>query len=157
MDQRTDNERPQEAPPGRERRSAIALPRKPQAWIDWMARRRRAVLVVTALIIAAIVAITVWWINTSGYETTDDAFIDARTVSISSQVGGAIVDVPVTDNQMVEAGAAGAPQHRLAGQFAMKLDRRGMHRLGDPGLVRREPITALGLAAALEPQRRHMQ
>jgi len=105
MDQRTDNERRQEAPPGRERRPAIALPRKPQAWIDWMARRRRAVLVVTALIIAAIVAITVWWINTSGYETTDDAFIDARTVSISSQVGGAIVDVPVTDNQMVEAGA----------------------------------------------------
>ena len=45
------------------------------------------------------------WISTSGYETTDDAFIDARTVSISSQVGAAIVDVPVTDNQIVEAGA----------------------------------------------------
>ena len=47
----------------------------------------------------------VWWVNTSGYETTDDAFIDARTVSISSQVNAAIVDVPVTDNQLVEAGA----------------------------------------------------
>jgi membrane fusion protein (multidrug efflux system) len=37
------------------------------------------------------------------FETTDDAFIDARPVSISSQVSGAIVDVPVTDNQLIEA------------------------------------------------------
>ena len=70
-----------------------------------MRKRRRMVLVVTALIIAAIVALVVWWINTSGYESTDDAFIDARTVSISSQINAAIVDVPVTDNQPVEAGA----------------------------------------------------
>jgi membrane fusion protein, multidrug efflux system len=38
------------------------------------------------------------------YETTDDAFIDSRPVSISSQVSGAIVDVPVTDNQLIDAG-----------------------------------------------------
>ena len=37
-------------------------------------------------------------------KSTDDAFIDARTVPISSQVNAAIVDVPVTDNQLVEAG-----------------------------------------------------
>ena len=104
MDQRTDSERRREAMPGGETRPAIAPPRKPQAWADWLTRRRRAVLVITALVIAIITAIVVWWINTSGYESTDDAFIDARTVSISSQVGGAIVDVPVTDNQLVEAG-----------------------------------------------------
>ncbi|MDR3421857.1 MAG: HlyD family secretion protein [Xanthobacteraceae bacterium] len=75
-----------------------------QPWVDRLTRRRRSVLVVTALIIAAIVAIVVWWVNASGYETTDDAFIDARTVSISAQVGAAIVDVPVTDNQLVEPG-----------------------------------------------------
>jgi hypothetical protein len=62
-------------------------------------------LVITALIIAGIVATVAYWLNTSGYESTDDAFIDARTVSISAQVGAAIVDVPVTDNQLVEAGA----------------------------------------------------
>jgi len=61
-----------------------------QPWVDRLTRRRRSVLVVTALIIAAIVAIVVWWVNASGYETTDDAFIDARTVSISAQVGAAI-------------------------------------------------------------------
>ena len=104
MDQRTDSERRQDAKPG-ERKPAIVPPRRQQAWADWLTRRRRAVLIVTALVIAVIAAIVVWWINTSGYEYTDDAFIDARTVSISSQIGGAIVDVPVTDNQMVEAGA----------------------------------------------------
>jgi membrane fusion protein (multidrug efflux system) len=104
MDQRTDNERRQDATPGRDAKLAIGQARKSQAWADWLARRRRMVLIVTALIIVAIVAVVVWWVNTSGYETTDDAFIDARTVSISSQVGAAIVDVPVTDNQLVEPG-----------------------------------------------------
>lgn len=105
MDQRTDNERRQDAAPSREAKSATGEARKAQAWIDWLAARRRHVLVIAALIIIAIVATVVWWINTSGYETTDDAFIDARTVSISSQINAAIVDVPVTDNQLVAAGA----------------------------------------------------
>jgi len=105
MDQRTDSERRQDAAPGREAKPVVVRARKPQAWADWLAARRRRVLVIAALIIIAIVATTVWWINTSGYETTDDAFIDARTVSISSQISAAIVDVPVTDNQAVEAGA----------------------------------------------------
>ena len=56
MDQRTDNERRQEAMPGGETRPAIAPPRKPQAWADWLTRRRRAVLVITALIIVVIVS-----------------------------------------------------------------------------------------------------
>ncbi len=98
MDQRTDNERRQDTMPGREMR-------KTRSWVDRMRQRRRTVLVVTALIIAALIAVVVWWVSLSGYETTDDAFIDARTVSISSQVNAAIVDVPVTDNQLVEAGA----------------------------------------------------
>jgi len=105
MDQRTDNDRRREAMPGGETSPALAPPRKPQAWADWLTRRRRAVLFITALVIVVIAAIALWWISTSGYESTDDAFIDTRTVSVSSQVGGAIVDVPVTDNQMVEAGA----------------------------------------------------
>jgi membrane fusion protein, multidrug efflux system len=105
MDQRTDNERRLETAPGRETRPVIGEARKPQSWIDRMRRRRRMILTITALIIFGIVAVVAYWINTSGYESTDDAFIDARTVSISAQVGAAIVDVPVTDNQLVEPGA----------------------------------------------------
>jgi membrane fusion protein, multidrug efflux system len=105
MDQRTDSERRQDAAPGRGEKPAVAGGRKPQAWADWLAARRRRVLVITALIIAGIVGVVVWRINTANYVSTDDAFIDARTISISAQVAAAVVDVPVTDNQLVEKGA----------------------------------------------------
>ncbi|MFC7400239.1 HlyD family secretion protein [Chelatococcus sp. GCM10030263] len=52
-----------------------------------------------------IAAGAIWWLYARQFETTDDAFIDARTVAISAEVSGAITEVPVTDNQMVEAGA----------------------------------------------------
>jgi membrane fusion protein, multidrug efflux system len=103
MDQRTDGERRTNTVPGREARPAAPAGSPP--WVDRLQRRRRMVLVVAALIIVAIVAVVVYWLNTTGYESTDDAFIDARTVSISAQVGAAIVEVPVTDNQLVEPGA----------------------------------------------------
>ena len=53
------------------------------------------------LLIVCIVAVLIWWWHARHYESTDDAFIDARIVPISSQVTGAVVDVPVTDNQLV--------------------------------------------------------
>jgi membrane fusion protein, multidrug efflux system len=59
-------------------------------------------VVVVLLVLATAVA---WWLNARNYESTDDAFIDARTVTIASQLTGTIVAVPVTDNQEVPAGA----------------------------------------------------
>src|ERR1700719_1705655 len=89
MDQRTDTEHRLDAAPGHDINPAIGEARKTQPWLDRMRRRRRQVLVITALIIAAIVGTVAYWLNASGYESTDDAF----------------VDVPVTDNQLAEAGA----------------------------------------------------
>src|SRR5947209_7864545 len=69
---------------------------------------RRHPYVTAAAVVGAIaiaVAAITWWLNARHFESTDDAFIDARVVPISAQVSGAIVDVPVTDNQLVEAGA----------------------------------------------------
>jgi membrane fusion protein (multidrug efflux system) len=63
-----------------------------------------ASLIAAAALICA-VAVVIWWLNARNFESTDDAFIDARTVSISSQINGAIVEVPVNDNQQVETGA----------------------------------------------------
>ena len=103
MDQRTDTEHRLDAAPGHDIKPAIGEVRKAQPWLDRMRPRRRQILVITALIIAGIVATVAYWLNTSGYELTDDAFIDARTVSISAQVGAAIVDVRVTDNQLVDS------------------------------------------------------
>ena len=60
-------------------------------------------VVVGGVIVAAL--LVGWWLHARNYESTDDAFIDSRTVQISAQVAAAIVDVPVTDNQLVDAGA----------------------------------------------------
>jgi membrane fusion protein (multidrug efflux system) len=53
---------------------------------------------------AALLAILLWWLQARHYESTDDAFIDGRPVAISALVAGSIVEVPVTDNQLVSAG-----------------------------------------------------
>jgi len=53
------------------------------------------------LLIVCIVAVLIWWWHARHYESADDAFIDARIVPISSQVTGAVIDVPVNDNQLV--------------------------------------------------------
>jgi membrane fusion protein (multidrug efflux system) len=68
--------------------------------------RRHPVLVIAAivLLIAAAVAGVLWWLHARHFESTDDAFIDARQFSISPKVAGYIVDVPVTDNQVLNAG-----------------------------------------------------
>jgi membrane fusion protein (multidrug efflux system) len=105
MDQRTDTQPRQDTAPGRDAKLSSSPPGKAQPWVGRLRARRRQLLIIAALLIVAVVALAVWWVNAGSYETTDDAFIDARTVPISSQVSAAIVDVPVTDNQAVEAGA----------------------------------------------------
>ncbi len=71
------------------------------AWI-------RAHKILTALIaiglLAAIVGGVLWRLNASRYQTTDDAFIDARPTYVSAEVSAAITDVPVTDNEIVQPG-----------------------------------------------------
>ncbi len=64
---------------------------------------RLAALAAVAMLVAVIGGI-VWWLNARDYESTDDAFIDARNVSVSPQVVGVITQVPVTDNELVPAG-----------------------------------------------------
>lgn len=68
--------------------------------------RQHPIAIVVGLVILVAVAIagTIWWMHARHFESSDDAFIDARTVPISAQVAGQIVDVPVTDNEIVEAG-----------------------------------------------------
>jgi membrane fusion protein (multidrug efflux system) len=90
------DERPTRGAPGKDKTGALraGLRRHPHL----------AALVAVAGILI-VVAGVLWWLHARQYESTDDAFIDARTVTISPQVGGAIVAVPVTDNQLVSAGA----------------------------------------------------
>jgi membrane fusion protein, multidrug efflux system len=102
MDQRIDSKQRDEFGGGWN--SADDLIRQDHSWVETLRERRTAVLALAALIIVALIGLVVWWVNSMGYLSTDDAFIDARTVTISSQVNAAVVDVPVTDNQSVGAG-----------------------------------------------------
>src|SRR5262249_33760856 len=89
-----------------EKRSSAETPPAEQAsW--WSIPRRRPVATAAVAIPVIVTAVggLIWWLDVHQYESTDDAFMDARTASISSQVNGAIVDIPVADNQLVDPGA----------------------------------------------------
>ncbi len=45
-----------------------------------------------------------YWLDIRHYESTDDAFVAARSFSIAPKVGGYVTEVPVTDNQHVTTG-----------------------------------------------------
>jgi membrane fusion protein, multidrug efflux system len=71
---------------------------------NWLRRHPYAVAALAIAALAVLAGVIIWWLHARHYESTDDAFVDARNVTISSQVTGAIINVPVTDNQLVDAG-----------------------------------------------------
>ena len=60
--------------------------------------------VAACLLVVAAIGGLLYWLSVRDYESTDDAFVAARSFSIAPKVGGYITDVPVTDNQHVNAG-----------------------------------------------------
>ncbi|MBR0895105.1 HlyD family secretion protein [Bradyrhizobium tropiciagri] len=56
------------------------------------------------LLLLALVGGGAYWLNIRHYESTDDAFVAARSFAVAAKVGGYVVEVPVTDNQHVNAG-----------------------------------------------------
>jgi membrane fusion protein (multidrug efflux system) len=58
----------------------------------------------TIVLIAALVGGLRYWLVVRHYESTDDAFVAARSFSVASKIGGYVTDIPVTDNQHVSAG-----------------------------------------------------
>jgi len=63
--------------------------------------RFRVILVIVAALVAGAGA---WWWSSRGHESTDDAQVDAHVTQIASRVGGTVLKVAVSDNQVVEAG-----------------------------------------------------
>lgn len=60
---------------------------------------------IALVVVLAIAAGGYWyWLGNQGFESTDDAQIDARIHSISSRVSGTVLKIYVEDNQYVEAG-----------------------------------------------------
>src|SRR6202011_3930384 len=63
-----------------------------------------AMVVCLGLIVVGVIAGAAWYLHARHYESTDDAFIDGRSVLVSPQVTGSIISVNVTDNQIVKKG-----------------------------------------------------
>lgn len=69
-------------------------------------RRHPLWFVLGGLVLIALgVAGYLYWLTAiHPYESTDDAFVDARQFAVAPKVSGYVVDVPVTDNQHVVPG-----------------------------------------------------
>lgn len=57
-----------------------------------------------AVVVLGVAGYFYWLTAIHPYETTDDAFVDARSFSVAPKVGGYVVEVAVTDNQHVGTG-----------------------------------------------------
>jgi membrane fusion protein (multidrug efflux system) len=56
------------------------------------------------VVLIVVLGTTVWLWATAGRETTDDAQVDAHVTPVAARIGGTVVEVPVKENQQVEAG-----------------------------------------------------
>ncbi|HSU69347.1 MAG TPA: HlyD family secretion protein [Tepidisphaeraceae bacterium] len=84
--------RVQEPPP--ERPAKPPLYKRPLFWI-----------IGGTLVVAAVIGVTIYYLHTRDWESTDDAFIQADVTQVSPRVAGHVQKVYVTDNQEVAQGA----------------------------------------------------
>jgi len=67
-------------------------------------RKRRVIIPIALLLAAALAGVWYWYVNLRGYITSDDAYIDADRVSVSSRMLGRIVKLTVDEGDTVAAG-----------------------------------------------------
>src|ERR1700730_17101527 len=87
--------------PGNRQDASSQAGAQKSSWRDTIHARPYAAAMVAIVAVIVIAAGAMWWRHVIQYEYTDDAFVDARTVAVSSQISGAIIDLPVVDNQIV--------------------------------------------------------
>ncbi len=67
--------------------------------------RKRALIIATAIFAAIAVAALLWWLMTGQrYVTTENAYVDARTVVVTALAPGPVKAVDVNDTDVVKAG-----------------------------------------------------
>lgn len=98
----TRQDRPQRKAAGEADVQPVALETKRPSFI-----RRHPFWVLFGIVVLAALVVAAWFaweIYFHPYESTDDAFVDARSFSVAAKVSGYVAEVPVTDNQHVRAG-----------------------------------------------------
>jgi len=71
---------------------------------NFLRRHRRVLLIGTPVALVLALAGYIFWDYASHFESTDDAFVEARQFAIAPKVPGYITEVAVTDNQRVMTG-----------------------------------------------------
>ncbi|HEY3859740.1 MAG TPA: HlyD family secretion protein [Gammaproteobacteria bacterium] len=66
--------------------------------------RLRRLLLMVALPIVLVIAGLWYWVHSSRYQDTDNAYVVADQVNVAPQVAGRVTTVPVVQNQVVAAG-----------------------------------------------------
>jgi membrane fusion protein (multidrug efflux system) len=97
---------PEQLPPGgrRENQASQDTGKKAPSGRERWREHRLLLTTVACLLLVAIIGGLAYWLSIRDYESTDDAFVTARSFSVAPKVGGYVVEVPVTDNQHVNAG-----------------------------------------------------
>lgn len=89
-------EQPAQPPPARE--TARPIPARPRG------RRTRMALVLLVVLLALLGYGAYWLLWLRGTVTTDDAYVDARIVSVSSRLPGRVGSVPIKEGDQVKMG-----------------------------------------------------
>jgi membrane fusion protein (multidrug efflux system) len=99
-------QRPEQLPPPQDRKAAPPKSddEKKPSFRDRLREHWLLSTVAACLLVVAVIGGLLYWLSVRDYESTDDAFVAARSFSIAPKVAGYITDVPVTDNQHVSNG-----------------------------------------------------
>jgi membrane fusion protein (multidrug efflux system) len=65
---------------------------------------QRRFRIAAGVLVLAIAAVAAWFYLTAAHQSTDDAQVDAHVTPIAARVGGTVLELPIADNQHVEAG-----------------------------------------------------
>jgi len=97
--------------PGREKRADEAGDGQPSSkegrvkrWAEFLRRHPLATALAGVLLLIAAFGVYLYWDYSGHFESTDDAFVDARQFAVAPKVSGYVTAVSATDNQHVNAG-----------------------------------------------------
>ena len=133
--------------------ATVRAPGAPDTEVVVEPRRRWGRLALMLVVpLAIIVGVTIYWLGLQGKVSTDDAYVKQDKVSISSEVGGKILQVFVKNGDHVQAGTL---LYRIdPAPFKIQLDQAtaaiAAAQANDPALANAAPLSGADQAKARE-------